>query len=56
MIIILLPIQINGKKTEIEISKSSSNKEVENLALKHQNVDKFLTKIQKNYLYSKQNY
>ena len=49
---IILPIQINGKRrAEIKISKSLSNKEVENLALNHQNIVKFLDKIPKKIIY-----
>ena len=49
---IILPIQINGKRrAEIKISKSLNNKEVENLALKHQNIIKFLTETPKKIIY-----
>ena len=49
---IILPIQINGKRrAEIKISKSSNSKEVENLALKHQNIVKFLTETPKKIIY-----
>ena len=49
---IILPIQINGKRrAEIKISKSLSNKEVENLALNHQNIIKFLTETPKKIIY-----
>ena len=49
---IILPIQINGKRrAEIKISKSLSSKEVENLALNHQNIIKFLTETPKKIIY-----
>ena len=49
---IILPIQINGKRrAEINISKSLDNKEVEDLALNHQNVIKFLTRTPKKIIY-----
>ncbi len=49
---IILPIQINGKRrAEIKISKSINSKEVENLALNHQNIIKFLTKTPKKIIY-----
>ena len=49
---ITLPIQINGKRrAEIRISKSLSGKEVENLALNHQNIIKFLTETPKKIIY-----
>ena len=49
---IILPNQINGKRrAEIKISKSLSNKEVENLALKHKNIIKFLTETPKKIIY-----
>ena len=49
---IILPIQINGKRrAEIKISKSLSNKEVENLALNHQNIIKFLSETPKKIIY-----
>ena len=45
---ITLPIQINGKRRgEIKISKSLSSKEIENLALNHQNIVKFLSQTPK---------
>ena len=48
----ILPIQINGKRrAEIKISKSLNSKEVENLALKHQNIIKFLTETPKKIIY-----
>ena len=49
---IILPIQINGKRRgEIKISKSLNSKEIENLALSHQNIIKFLTKAPKKVIY-----
>ena len=49
---ITLPIQINGKRrAEIKVSKSLSSKEVENLALNHQNIIKFLTETPKKIIY-----
>ena len=49
---IILPIQINGKRRgEIKISKFLSNKEVEELALDHQNIVKFLIKPPKKIIY-----
>ncbi len=49
---ITLPIQINGKRrAEIKISKSLSNKEVENLALNHKKIIKFLTVTPKKIIY-----
>ena len=49
---IILPIQINGKRRgEIKISKFLNNKEVENLALNHQNIVKFLIKTPKKIIY-----
>ena len=49
---VILPIQINGKRrAEIKISKSSTSKEVENLALQHQNVVKFLNTVPKKIIY-----
>ena len=48
----IIPIQINGKRrAEIKISKSLSNKEVENLALNHQKITKFLTETPKKIIY-----
>ena len=48
----IIPIQINGKRrAEIKISKSLSSKQVENLALNHQNIIKFLTKTPKKIIY-----
>ena len=49
---VILPIQINGKRRgEIKISKSLNNKEVEKLALNHQNVIKFLSQTPKKVIY-----
>ncbi len=49
---IILPIQINGKRRgEIKISKSLNTKEIENLALSHQNVVKFLSQTPKKIIY-----
>jgi len=49
---IILPIQINGKRrAEIRISKSLNNKEVENLALNHRNIVKFLSQNPKKIIY-----
>ncbi len=49
---IILPIQINGKRrAEIKISKSLNSKEVENLALGHQNIVKFLSETPKKIIY-----
>ena len=49
---IILPIQINGKRRgEIKIDKSLNTKEIENLALNHQNIVKFLDKIPKKIIY-----
>ena len=49
---IILPIQINGKRRgEIKISKSLNKQEVESLALKHQNIIKFLTNTPKKIIY-----
>ena len=49
---IILPIQINGKRrAEIKISKSLSSKQVENLALNHQKIVKFLTENPKKIIY-----
>ncbi len=49
---LILPIQINGKRrAEIKISKTSGRKEIENSALTHHNVVKFLTKTPKKVIY-----
>ncbi len=49
---ITLPIQINGKRRgEIKIAKSLNKKEVENLALNHQNIVKFLDHTPKKIIY-----
>ena len=49
---IILPIQINGKRRgEMKISKTLNSKEVEHLALNHQNVIKFLSRAPKKVIY-----
>ena len=49
---IILPIQINGKRRgEIKISKSTSSKDIEKLALSHQNIIKFLPQTPKKIIY-----
>ena len=49
---IILPIQINGKRRgEIKISKSLQSKEVENLALNHKNIVKFISQTPKKVIY-----
>ena len=49
---IILPIQINGKRRgEIKVSKSLHSEDVENLALNHKNIVKFLTQAPKKVIY-----
>ena len=49
---IILPIQINGKRRgEIKVDKSLNTKEIENLALNHQNIIKFLDQTPKKIIY-----
>ncbi len=49
---ITLPIQINGKRRgEIKISKSFNEKEIQNLALNHKNVSRFLNEPPKKIIY-----
>ena len=49
---IILPIQINGKRRgEIKVAKSLNSKEIENLALNHQNILKFLDQTPKKIIY-----
>ena len=49
---IILPIQINGKRRgEIKVAKSLNTKEIENLALNHQNIIKFLDQTPKKIIY-----
>ena len=49
---IVLPIQINGKRRgEIKVSKSLNSKEIESLALNHQNIVKFLSQTPKKIIY-----
>ncbi len=49
---IIIPIQINGKRRgEIKIAKSLNSKEVEKLALNHQNIVKFLDQTPKKIIY-----
>ena len=49
---IILPIQINGKRRgEIKVAKSLNSKEIENLALNHQNIVKFLDQTPKKIIY-----
>ena len=49
---IILPIQINGKRRgEIKIAKSLNTREIENLALNHQNIVKFLNQTPKKIIY-----
>ena len=49
---IVLPIQVNGKRRgEIKVDKSLSTKEIENLALNHKNIVKFLVQTPKKIIY-----
>ena len=49
---IIIPIQINGKRRgEIKVSKSLDSKKIEDLALNHQNIVKFLTQTPKKIIY-----
>ena len=49
---VILPIQINGKRRgELKVSKSLDAKEIENLALNHNNIVKFLVRSPKKIIY-----